>query len=337
MCPWTDERKRVENRGLMHPRVWRALRPYLQDIQSIDFTGGGEPLLQPKLVQWVEEARANGCETGLLTNGVLLGRQTSAALIAAGLNWICFSVDGAEKQTYESIRIGADFDAVCENIAYFCRAGLDRGIKTMINMVIMAVNRHQLEDIMRLASSLGVSQVNFKQCDVIRGDRGKGMGLFATRHSKEIRGLEKALTRARKLGKKLGLTTTAFAFSPEELPVCAQDPRDSLFIRYNGQIAPCINLAIGGPTTFLGDEATVPSIIFGCLPEWNLAKVRNSKLFLGYRDCFNARVRAHEDGFLSVDLSEPSLSKLKAANRAAIDAMPPAPEGCRVCHYLFGI
>ncbi|MEE9496668.1 MAG: hypothetical protein V3V39_09095, partial [Desulfobacterales bacterium] len=49
MCPWREMAKKVENRGIMTPAVWESIRPYLDRVQSVDFTGGGEPLLQPKL------------------------------------------------------------------------------------------------------------------------------------------------------------------------------------------------------------------------------------------------------------------------------------------------
>jgi wyosine [tRNA(Phe)-imidazoG37] synthetase (radical SAM superfamily) len=30
-------------------------------VTSVDFTGGGEPLLQPKLTGWIADAKAAGC------------------------------------------------------------------------------------------------------------------------------------------------------------------------------------------------------------------------------------------------------------------------------------
>ena len=87
--------------------------------------------------------------------------------------------------------------------------------------------------------------MNFKQCDVIRGEEGKGLGLFHAAETGKIRRLKKRLAKARRLAKKLKIETTAFAFTPQELSVCQQDPRDSLFVRYDGTVAPCINLAIG--------------------------------------------------------------------------------------------
>ena len=46
-----------------------------------------------------------------------------------------------------------------------------------------------MEEIVRLAGRLGVDQVNFKQCDVIRDKAGKNLGLFAPGETGEIRKL----------------------------------------------------------------------------------------------------------------------------------------------------
>lgn len=104
MCPWTKIHKEKQERGDMPPEVWQALRPHLDEVQSIDFSGGGEPLLQPRLVEWITEANTAGCETGFLTNGFLLKRETAEQMISAGLDWIAFSMDGATADIYEKIR-----------------------------------------------------------------------------------------------------------------------------------------------------------------------------------------------------------------------------------------
>ncbi|UCD82673.1 MAG: radical SAM protein, partial [Desulfobacterales bacterium] len=224
MCPWREMAKRVENHGIMTQTVWEAIRPYLDRVQSVDFTGGGEPLLQPQLAEWIADATEAGCETGFLTNGQLLTAEKLEKILAGGINWICISMDGATAELYNKIRVGSNFDRVCQNVTNIARLRTGKVPKIMINFVLMNINFHQVEDIVRLAARLGVDQVNFKQCDVIRGKEGKGFGLFASDETKEIRRLQKSLKKARRLAKKLKIKTTAFDFTPQELAVCDQDP-----------------------------------------------------------------------------------------------------------------
>ncbi len=335
MCPWKEISKQAKNHGIMSQEVWETVRPYLSEVRSIDFTGGGEPLLQPRLAEWVTEAKTAGCETGILTNGTLLKKETARQMISAGIDWICISIDGATADQYEEIRIGSDFERVCENVANIADLRVGKVPKTMINFVLMHMNFHQVEEIVRLAARLGVDQVNFKQCDVIRGENGKGYGLFASEETKEVRRLEKALSRARRLAKKLKVHTTAFPFTPEERPVCEQDPRDSLFIRHDGEVAPCINLAIGGPTTFLGKEVTMPTVHLGRLPDRDLLDLWQTETCKFYRERFQNRVKAHDDTIVRSLMG--SSSSRQSTLQSAIEAMPEAPEGCKICHYLYDI
>ncbi len=292
-------------------------------------------MLQPRLVEWVAEAKGAGCETGFLTNAFFLEEEAARELIEVGVDWIGISMDGATKDLYEEIRRGSDFERVCENVATIAALRNGNVPKTMINFVLMNMNFHEIEEIVRLAARLGVDQVNFKQCDVIRGEHGKGHGLFGPKETREIRRLKKDLAKARRLGKKLNVLTTAFAFTPEERPVCEQDPRDSLFIRHDGAVGPCINLAIGGPTTFLGKEVTMPTVHYGYLPDDDLLDVWKKEVCRFYRERFENRVQAHESTI--VDSLVAASSSRQKTLQAAKEAMPEAPEGCKVCHYLYDI
>ena len=334
MCPWRSVRKHYDSEGIMPPAVWNALRPHLKKVASIDFSGGGEPLLQPKLIEWIREAHDNGCETGFLTNGLLLAEKTVQNILTAGVDWVAVSMDGAGADIYERIRKGSAFDRVCKNIKRVASARAEKRPRLALNFVIMTHNAHQLQNMVGLASELGVDQINFKQCDVIRGEDGKGHGLFSDRESKEIRRLKKDLKRAQRLAKKLKLQTTAFPFVVEENPVCDQDPRDSLFIRCDGYAAPCISLAYGGPSMFLGKPVFIPTVHFGRLPSDSLLDIWNSSNFRAYRQRFQQRVRAH-DAVIVNSSFEPSWIKLQEMLQAAVAAMPEAPEGCATCHYLF--
>ncbi|MBI4963301.1 MAG: radical SAM protein [Desulfomonile tiedjei] len=336
MCPWKEFRENARDRGTMSEEVWEAIKPHLKDARSVDFTGGGEPLLQPRLAEWIADARSAGCETGVLTNGLLLNQAMAKKLFNAGLNWICVSVDGATKEEYERIRKGSSFEKVCENLASVAKLRTNEIPMVMINFVMMSENLHQLEDIVRLASQLGVDQVNFKQCEVIRGDYGKGHGLFGPKQTGEIKRLQKALARARSLAKKLHVQTTALSLTPTERPVCEQDPTDSLFIRHDGTVAPCISLANGGPTTFLGRDVIMPSVRYGSLPDNDLFDMWKTESCALFRETFQERIRAYEETFLA-GLTRGARLTPERLLEEALKKMPKAPEGCTICHYLYGI
>jgi MoaA/NifB/PqqE/SkfB family radical SAM enzyme len=206
----------------------------------------------------------------------------------------------------------------------------------MLNFVMMTVNAHQLEEIVRLADKLGVNQVNFKQCDVSRGDNGKCFGLYAPEETKGVKIMQKSLDRAENLARKLNITTTAFSFTPEELSVCDQDPRSSMFISYNGSVSPCINLAIGGPSAFLGDDVEIPTVSYGSLPSQSLEELWETNTCEIYKKRFRERVIINNAVLQRSDLGH-DLIKLQEAFDKAIEAMPDPPNGCEICHYLYGV
>ena len=335
MCPWHGVREAAKAPQLMSEVVWDRLRPYLGEVACVDLSGGGEPLLHPQLTARLAEAKTAGCEVGFLSNAFSLDEARTDAVLAAGVDWLAFSVDGATPEVYESIRLGTSFERVTGNIRRLANKRAAGTPRIALNFVIMESNAHQLEAIVELAAELGVDQVNFKQCDVSRGELGRGLGLFRASPDRETRRLDKALKRARRRARKLKIETTAFPFVPEELPVCAQDPRTSLFIGWNGRVAPCINLAYSGPTAFFGRETELPEVCYGTLTEASLLELWESQTCRRYRDTFAAREAAHDARLMRMEPGT-TMEKLERAIEEARMAMPPPPAGCEVCHYLYG-
>jgi MoaA/NifB/PqqE/SkfB family radical SAM enzyme len=132
------------------------------------------------------------------------------------------------------------------------------------------------------------------------------------------------------------LDTTASSFLPEERPVCEQDPRNSMFIRYDGLVAPCINLANSGPTVFLGEEVVLPDVHYGTLPQCDLQDLWQSELCGFYRRTFEARTKEYDDVFME-GLMGDSRRTPERMLEIAVKRMPEPPKGCEICHYLYGI
>jgi radical SAM protein with 4Fe4S-binding SPASM domain len=84
---------------------------------SINMNNVGEPLLNPKIVEMVEYASKKGLlDIFFHTNGVKLTKDMSSALIKAGLKRLVISIDSADKERYEEIRVGAKFEEVIKNV-----------------------------------------------------------------------------------------------------------------------------------------------------------------------------------------------------------------------------
>jgi MoaA/NifB/PqqE/SkfB family radical SAM enzyme len=83
------------------------------------FGGFGEPLMHPDIVAMVTQAKALGGSVELITNGTMLTRAMSRQLVAAGLDMLWVSLDGATPASYADVRLGAALPEVLANLIAF--------------------------------------------------------------------------------------------------------------------------------------------------------------------------------------------------------------------------
>jgi hypothetical protein len=76
----------------------------------------GEPFLDRQVFDKIRYIRDRGLKTRLFTNLSVFNREMAAQLIETGLSRIKISIDGADRETFESIRRGLKYDKVVENI-----------------------------------------------------------------------------------------------------------------------------------------------------------------------------------------------------------------------------
>lgn len=118
MCP----RERMTRlQGKMDMGLYRKIvadcRGYAEYISLFDLFMDGEPLLDDLLEEKIRIAKAAGIRViNFATNGVLLNQSRAKSLIESGLDRIVVDVDGIDKDTYEHIRRGSNYDKVILNV-----------------------------------------------------------------------------------------------------------------------------------------------------------------------------------------------------------------------------
>jgi len=330
MCPWTELRA---SGGHMEWETFTRIREYLPLAEAVDLTGGGEPLTHPRLPEMVRAVKEAGCQAGFSTNGVHLTESAALELMQAGLDWISFSVDAATPELYESIRLGASFSQVTGNIARLselkARAG-GRGPRIMMVIVLMSGsphNVHQLPQYVRLAKRLGAGQVIAKNLDVILRAGDDGRRIFTHDGSPAVE-VEEAISAAQAAARETGVRLRLYNLQPQEQAICEHDPLHNLFFNYEGLISPCITLAYAENRIFDGREVHAPCLRFGDIRREALPSVWELESYRQFRRQFELR-RAWEQQALMDAVLQPS-----AEGR---EPMPPAPESCRTCYYLYGV
>lgn len=83
----------------------------------VKFSLRGEPLLHKQLPEMVRTVIDAGIiDAYFNTNGMLLTEKRIHSLLEAELPRISISVDGWDKDSFNSFRVGADYDTICRNI-----------------------------------------------------------------------------------------------------------------------------------------------------------------------------------------------------------------------------
>ena len=80
----------------------------------------------------------------------------------------------------------------------------------------------------------------------------------------------------------------------------------------------------------------MPVVHYGSVLSQDLKALWESETCAFYRKTFEGRVTSHEDSVMQSLLGSSGAGRERAL-REARESMPPAPDGCRVCHYLYDI
>jgi len=151
MCTIKDWKKR--ELYLMSDDTWanflRGIKSYSQRINRVNLSRDGEPLLDNKLGQKIEDLKKASIRfVTLATNVSLLTRKKAQGLLDSGLDDIMFSIDGFSKDTFEKIRKGLKFKEVMDNALNFIKTRDKGKYKTSIRvrMVLQEGNINELGD-----------------------------------------------------------------------------------------------------------------------------------------------------------------------------------------------
>lgn len=120
MCPNKDLEAR--QKGYMEFDLYRKIIAQASRfVFDIHLLHRGESLLHPDFFRMIRHAHEAGIVTRFHTNGTLLDEDKAHRLIASGLDQFAFSFDGFDRETYEKIRVNADFEKTVDNIIRFLK------------------------------------------------------------------------------------------------------------------------------------------------------------------------------------------------------------------------
>lgn len=128
-------------------------------VESVIFSGGGEPTTHPFWLTAVEAAQSVGLEVGMYTLGGLL-TEASARALASAATWVVVSLDAANAETYSREKgvPSSRFEAACNGIGWLSGVSATVGVSYLLH----AVNHEHMPQMLALARSLGADYTTFR-------------------------------------------------------------------------------------------------------------------------------------------------------------------------------
>lgn len=143
MCP---QKTMTRDKGFMDEGLFRSIIDQAAGRAELVYLyGTGESFLHKELPGYVSYAASKGLTTVLSTNGLPLTERSATAILTSRLDHLIIAMDGASKETYESIRIGGDFGRLVANIRMLLTKRAELNSRTRIELQMIVSDRTQPE------------------------------------------------------------------------------------------------------------------------------------------------------------------------------------------------
>lgn len=147
------------------------VRPMLEHCRRLDLLGSGEVFASRACMGFLQSLDASelpDLSIGLISNGTLFTPQNWEKLrnLWGRSISVAISIDAAEKETYESLRLGGRWEALCENLSFI--GGLRKSGRIehfSARFVVQRENYRQMEKFVALAKEWNADQVEFLGLD----------------------------------------------------------------------------------------------------------------------------------------------------------------------------
>lgn len=296
-----------EPSGMMSDETFERIFRAVQDISplpTIFFGGYGEPLIHPKLIEWVKRFKALGARVELITNGLLLTEQRSLQFIRAALDILWVSLDGSSTESYADVRLGSSLPKVVENLKTLSRirykaTDIDNS-KTHLGIAFVAMKNNiaELPEVLRLGISLGAKHFSISNVlahtpelneqvlynRTIYNTSSRQGTSFPTVNLPRMDSNE--LTKdvlADIYARKYHLELAGYEVN-RALDSCPFIEQGSTAIRWDGSICPCLPLLHTNQNYFENRFRRAQAYILGNILERGLLEIWNDKDYIDLRE-----------------------------------------------------
>lgn len=139
--------------------------------REIYLAGGGEPFMHPEFMNILETIKNYQMAVHINTNFTLVDKTKAEAIANLGVDHLTVSLWAGTPETYSKChpnKTEETFHQICDVLRYLARIKGERPFIKLYN-VISKINYFEVEEMVDLASDLGVESVEFTMVDTIPG------------------------------------------------------------------------------------------------------------------------------------------------------------------------
>ena len=343
MCPRKDtEDRRGTDMSLVD---FKRLTPYFKYVEAIILEGWGESLLHKGLTEAIRLIKEEGSEVGFVTSGKGLNKEYASELINAGVDFIGFSLSGATSKTHNSIKVNSDFHTLLDDIKVFVDIKADEKLKKPklhIVYLMLKDNISEIPALVDLVKDVGIEEIFLINLIHIADDWQDRQKVFTCSkspahvfHSGTEEDYEEIFRETETKAKKLSIKLKRPFLSPDDIPVCGENPLKNIYISVGGEVSPCVYLY--PPTDspfkriFCGDMHEVEKVSFGNIFKEPFHDIWNNKRYTEFRNKFFLRRKRLEEIYSLYIIDAEVLKRFETMT------LPDPPEHCRTCHKMLGV
>jgi len=282
----------------------------MESVNSVMFGGFGEPMYHPEIFNMIQSLSDRGIKTEMTTNGTMLNEDTIEKLFQSNLSKLWVSVDSMDTDNFNRIREGGDFAKVYESLKLLKRVNQKKKNKIQLGIAFV-VTKDNANDLSRLRSFAGSVWAEFISIsNVIPYEREMEEKMLCRKK------LFKPLTYSREDEKKMGFKEIVLPeisipridyneYTKEGLydiyasmmkiktlgeefkeyrDYCRFINEGITFLRWDGEISPCMGLLHTYRTYLNGNERLMREHSFGNINESSLKEIWNSKEYYDFRE-----------------------------------------------------
>lgn len=146
------------------PEEFERVLAAFPTVEKVELQGVGEVFLNPRVLELIRAAVDRGVAVHTFSNASRITRPLAFDVVRSGLELINFSMDGADEETFRSLRKGGTLARYRRCVTNLVQARAALGSKTPaigIMTVLSKANVHQVPRMLAIAEELGVDHIIF--------------------------------------------------------------------------------------------------------------------------------------------------------------------------------